>query len=570
MLAEPDMGNLGISLRNGIEELSIQDNTIEGGFTPIEFYLTDDFERKHVLVSGNRIFTQNRPLVFWKVDDLKFMNNFINSDRESGALVAFTNCSDVYIDANTVVNGAGLSTITSSNCTNLTLTDKNILVTRDGHVDLKEYKLLRSLSGFTELSFDSTENGIIHLMVHGYTTQTIPEGVTLSPENMIEYESVNESGDLTTTLNGTTCTDSSVKRGIPCSGDISNYTDASGQKWIADYRDWANGVDHHLVEEYVLTGEEAFSDYDETHVIITWDALKNDKKSIGSDYRYQYRLLCNAFLYGLNATGLEVSNAFGTSFSVSAYESYYTNAEGLKSLCKTLYDAGTPIKILYVLQAPYTTPIPQQEMDAYNQVRVLESGNAVSNSMELYMKLLYLLPDEYLTGAKQIVRTELDAFTSVEVTEIKTPMVAAEILADSSIRTNGTFSTPRYGYTVTVFDSASLISRDVEITYAVSSDTVIPAFVVKDAGGAVIDYVMCGTSVAGWFKGTYTVPENAAMIYVNTRTNADGYDILQCIEYETKSRFRDSVSQYAYTKEQIDSALGSYITDVAKLVGGDA
>lgn len=529
------------------------------------------YNRNTVLISGNKIFGSNSALILRKINDLTFINNYIQSDNESASLISAVNCNNVFIDANTLINKLGLSIISNSNCTNLSIKDTNTFINMNGIVDLHSYTFLRSISGYSGLEFDSTEGGIVELKVYGYTEQTINDGEKISPENLIEYQSVNDDGDLTLSFNGTTCSDSRVKRGLPLrNSDLATYVDSNGQAWAADYRDWANGVDWHITEEYVLTGDEDVRDHSDDTITIRWKSLENDKKSIGSDYRYYYNMLSNAFKYGLNSTGLSDANADGSVFSISAYNSYFTNAEGFKTMCKTLYEAGTPIKILYLLKEPYTTPIDPEELLIYNQIKILSSGNIASNSMDLYMDSVYLLPDNYWKGTKKLINVGIDEFTSTTTSEIKTDVSPIEIQQGVSININGYIRDRLAYYSVAVFNIEDIISDTVSIRYAISQDTAnFPAFVVKDIDEKIVDVVMCESTEPGFFTSVYNIPNSASKIYVNINTYSTD-NILQRIEYVIHNKLRDCVLEHSYSKEQIDAVLGAYITDVANLVGGDA
>ena len=92
---------------------------------------------------------------------------------------------------------------------------------------------------------DGAEYGLQGLKIFGKSTQ---DG-TPSPENPVPIVSAGDGGSIGLTVSNSADQSQSLTvstpnglPGIPVNSD-GNYTDASGQQWICNYRDWARGVD---------------------------------------------------------------------------------------------------------------------------------------------------------------------------------------------------------------------------------------------------------------------------------------------------------------------------------------
>nr|DAH10517.1 MAG TPA: hypothetical protein [Caudoviricetes sp.] len=174
-----------------------------------------------------------------------------------------------------------------------------------------------------------------------------------------------------------------------------NYTDASGQQWIADYIDIKRGkyVQNIRIleltgqEPYIVAGTSYFSGSSANMYIIASDMLKDGavmcnclskkpyvwsiKSAVGCTTNMQ-----QIHLRFPKAT-IGVNEDAGIEETKTAYKNYI----------KALYDAGKPIVVHYILADPIERDLTQSEIQAYQNLVTYAGTTIVENDAECYMEV---------------------------------------------------------------------------------------------------------------------------------------------------------------------------------------
>lgn len=202
--------------------------------------------------------------------------------------------------------------------------------------------------------------------------------------------------------------------GIPVSSG-GNYTDETGQQWIADYRDWERGVDVQRVAEFVV---------DETTKILSVSKLATG----GLDTVYPFRtsgysgkivkfspMYCDK-LPNLNAWNARVECCSAVEQSIDftiAHERLGTNAEtndteAVEKLKQWLTD--NPLTFLCVLATPIETPIPADELAAYRALHTNYPATVITSD-DVWTDAEYIADPENHISQNYVTA---DAYQSLE------------------------------------------------------------------------------------------------------------------------------------------------------------
>lgn len=220
-----------------------------------------------------------------------------------------------------------------------------------------------------------------------------------------ELVSVGDKGSITTTItDGAEDTQTLIMqtpnglRGIPVSSG-GNYTDETGQQWIADYRDWGRGVDVQRVAKYTFDGSEAWDYQTDATSPFLYKTL-NDAGSKNN------ALLCNyAIATGMwETTQVSYIGAFKR-FMVNiehfGLETAPSSASTFESLVSEYNANGKPLIIQYVLETPIETPIPAEELAAYRTLHTNCPYTTIVNDEGCWMEM------EYATGIEDCIDTKV-------------------------------------------------------------------------------------------------------------------------------------------------------------------
>lgn len=183
--------------------------------------------------------------------------------------------------------------------------------------------------------------------------------------------------------------------GIPVSNG-GNYTDESGQQWVCDEIDFANGKYVQRCKKYIFNGTEFFTGNTGStgggivcSSSITDDILKNTANGVKSG---------NAFCtHLLEKTANDLWNIAEDGFSVTVDSTYkiriritsVTTLEEFKTKLAEWYANGTPLTFLYRLETPIETDLTAEEIEAYKALHTYYPVTNIQNDSGVGMKVGY-------------------------------------------------------------------------------------------------------------------------------------------------------------------------------------
>lgn len=229
-----------------------------------------------------------------------------------------------------------------------------------------------TVTGETISVNDSVEWPLQGLTLYGKSTQ---DGAP-TPETPIPIVSAGDSGTITITVSGgaeqSQTLPVSTPNGLPgipvTSGG--NYTDADGQQWICDEVDFAREKYVQRFKIIECDGTEgwalAATAFGKSRFILTDDSLKspseNSKLACIMSTHYTAITANDVFL---ETQGISVT----TTPEISIYDkNHNTTVEDWKSYLAAQKAAGTPVKVVYELETPVETDIPEETIEAYKSL----------------------------------------------------------------------------------------------------------------------------------------------------------------------------------------------------------
>ena len=222
---------------------------------------------------------------------------------------------------------------------------------------------------------DAVEFGFIGCRIFGKTTQN----GTPTPDAPVDLVSVGDSGSITVNVSGkneeqnmTIATPNGLP-GIPVTSG-GNYTDANGQQWFCDEKDFARGV--YVQRCYAETIKMTL---DETNTRYTGQTSKNANAKLGKGIGIF--VLSDTLPYNENAgkTGSQINGVRISIEKTRTVVAYY-NGEVISS-----------INVLYPLETPIETPLSEEELAAYASLHTYRDSTTVSNDAGAYMELEYVM-----------------------------------------------------------------------------------------------------------------------------------------------------------------------------------
>lgn len=165
-----------------------------------------------------------------------------------------------------------------------------------------------------------------------------------------------------------------------------NCTDSNGQQWICDEIDFERGVYVRRVAHHIFDGssDEAWSTYDSFNGAYMLSDLDR-----GSD-QYATPMFCNYALRKSWGTGSQDKHYC----FINGYEDFVIGGSEVKNLYPTLdlwkaQISTTPCEVLYRLATPIETPLTEEELFAFSNLRSNSLVTTVLNSESAYMGLVY-------------------------------------------------------------------------------------------------------------------------------------------------------------------------------------
>lgn len=218
-----------------------------------------------------------------------------------------------------------------------------------------------------------------------------------SPDYPQEIKSVGDSGTVNVTLSngGSQSQTLPVQTpnglpGIPVDSG-GNYTDADGQQWVCNYRDYARGVDVQCVEQRHITSDDAITlgsigdgvnNRFQLNLRNNFDVKPSDKHNIGVSNYFQAE----------NTSGIPGENKFritytgGTTYILFNISTDIVPLEDIDAFKAWLSEHDL---IAYYMIVPVETPIPPEEIAAYSALRTYSPTTVVTNDAGAWMKLGY-------------------------------------------------------------------------------------------------------------------------------------------------------------------------------------
>lgn len=230
-----------------------------------------------------------------------------------------------------------------------------------------------TVTGETISVNDSVEWPLQGLTLYGKSTQ---DG-TPTPEAPIPIVSAGDSGTITIMAsNGAEQSQTlpiSTPNGLPgipvSSGG--NYTDADGQQWVCDEVDFARGKYVQRFKMLEFDGTEAwYSTVTNTTGIYRWYLKPDNIKTPSSTniviamYSTHYPAKAAGSTW-LREQGVSVDN---NSSLIFYDDSHNTTSNDWKNYLAAQKAAGTPVKVVYELETPVETDIPEETIEAYKSL----------------------------------------------------------------------------------------------------------------------------------------------------------------------------------------------------------
>ena len=175
--------------------------------------------------------------------------------------------------------------------------------------------------------------------------------------------------------------------GIPVDSG-GNYTDADGQQWACNYRDWARGVDVQIVGKRTLSSNDnpssVVTSYDSCDVLLF--NMPYTIKPQGAGYKNTF---CNKF----RELGDDGFNGGPYQMSINGSQAYFSVEKGVRTV-------PDETEFLYLLAKPTETPIPAEELAAYKALQTYDGTTNVTATDGAGLSLRYVADTQKYIDAK--------------------------------------------------------------------------------------------------------------------------------------------------------------------------
>lgn len=247
------------------------------------------------------------------------------------------------------------------------------------------------------ISLDNAINQfLVGLRICGKTTQN----GTPTPQAPVDLVSVGSSGSITVNVSGEQSMTIATPNGLPgipvTSGG--NYIDANGKRWVCDEVNLARGVYVRRIGKITLNGKQTYSInqyqmtslncylfecYDSNLSMSVVDIPAISDKLISGKWEAFTNKETRATLY-VTSGRVIVYLPEQTIKTVDAFKSYVT---------------ANPITILYEISEPIETPLPEEELAAFENLHTYRGTTTVSNDAGAWMDLEYVMDaKKYIDG----------------------------------------------------------------------------------------------------------------------------------------------------------------------------
>lgn len=262
--------------------------------------------------------------------------------------------------------------------------------------------------------------------------------------------------------------------GIPVTSG-GNYTDADGQQWICDEKDYSRGIYVKRVTKVMFDGSGNIvlnrnTQYPSTNV--RFDLVRKDVLNIAKQSGTSYQTILSNYSVAAgnaNSTGVWINNEHDYfEGRISMPSSIASTVEEFSELL-----VNTPIVFIVQLATPIETPIPEDELAAYAALHTNAPNTTVYNDAGAHMDVGYYPPDatmrqEDIKGALEHVGNAAKAYVDAKHFLATVSLPAASWAGDAA------------PYTQTVAVSGILATDFPHIT-PVYSSTLATALAQKEA-----------------------------------------------------------------------------------------
>lgn len=233
-----------------------------------------------------------------------------------------------------------------------------------------------TVTGETISVNDSVEWPLQGLTLYGKSTQ---DG-TPTPETPIPIVSAGDSGTITVTVSDGAeqsqtlpVTTPNGLLGIPVTSG-GNYTDADGQQWICDEIDFERGK---YVQRFKMLEFDGTEDWRKhtTNVseyfrfYLTGTGIRNMKNNSeiirGLSTHYEARSAVQTYTRSAGFSSSMYNENIGSPYLYIYDANHNTTVENWKNYLAAQKAAGTPVKVVYELETPVETNIPEETIEAY-------------------------------------------------------------------------------------------------------------------------------------------------------------------------------------------------------------
>ena len=267
-----------------------------------------------------------------------------------------------------------------------TYTDKETVITAENMNDIQDavieledglFSVDNTKSGEVITITDAYKRGFRSFSIFGKTTQ---DG-TPTPDAPLDFVSVGESGSITVSVLGKnegqsmTIATPNGMLGIPVPTG-GNYTDANGQQWICDEKDYARGV--HIQRCF---RETVTMIYEPTANRYTCQLSNYANGSVSINNGIP--VICDKLIYRENASanvnGVMVNGVRGSASNPKTLVAYYND------------ENPGDLDVVYPLATPIETPLSAEEIAAYSALYTYRDNTTVSNDAGAWMELEYVM-----------------------------------------------------------------------------------------------------------------------------------------------------------------------------------
>ena len=173
--------------------------------------------------------------------------------------------------------------------------------------------------------------------------------------------------------------------GIPVKSG-GNYTDESGQQWIADVKDYGTGKYTQNVQKVVLDGSEDEDWVAENTTIRERYSLRLQPEAKISDTTNGATSMNSNLPLGRKGGTYSIPNIYTIAESAESSQ-LFVSLNGTETLSEfKQYLQQSPMTVLYQLATPIVTDISAEEMEAYNALKTYTPTTVISSDSGVWMK----------------------------------------------------------------------------------------------------------------------------------------------------------------------------------------